>query len=231
MMNGLMSLASEGGREPPRSPAPVSAGERFSSPSPEMVEDAPAPMAPGETQQASPEEQALYERFVARAMLAVYDEERLPQILQALEGGGDPVEGLAQTTALIVTRVRDAAEKAGQEVPGDVLYNAGTEVFEDLAELSRVAKIKDYSEDPDAMEAAYFRALDHYRLTSEQAGRVDREAAMRDVEIMRQMDEAGELEPMMMRLAEDDPRTARGEEDVVPVDNERRPRGMMTEMA
>lgn len=194
----------------------------------EMNATAPqtAPMAPdnampddastldGDMQPASPEEQAIYNQFVGRAMLMIYDKKMLPKVIDMLDGGasdgqdGDPMEGLARATALVVGRVAHAADKAGQKLPGDVLMHAGKEIFEDLAELSRVAKIKDYSKDPDALEGALFRAMDQFRMMLQGAGRLNTGAAQADMTKLEQMDKSGELEAMLRGLAAKDDEAA-----------------------
>lgn len=159
----------------------------------------------GEMQQATPEEQAQYDHFVAKAYDLIYDQKTLPKIVDMLDGDGqDPMEGLARATALIVGRIGDAAEKAGEHLSGDVVLHAGTEIFEDLANLSRVANIKDYSQDRDALEGAYFRALDIFRGMLQEAGALDQGAAAADMDRLTQMDADGQLEAVFQSLAERD---------------------------
>ncbi|KQT54619.1 hypothetical protein ASG43_03265 [Aureimonas sp. Leaf454] len=174
-------------------------------------DDAAAPAAAQEPrrlsadeQKASPEEQELYSRFVAKAFMLVYDKAFLPKAVDMLGGEGDPQEGLARLSAQVTIRVMRLAKEAGQELPGDVLFAAAKEVFEDLAELSRVANVFDYSQDEDALEGAYFRALDHFRMEMEGDGSIDRESAQADLNTLQQMDEAGELEGYFRQLAERD---------------------------
>ncbi len=174
---------------------------------------------PGESQQATPEEQQLYDRFVAKAMDLTYTKEFMPQVLGMLQGEGDPIEGLARATALIVTRVADAAEQAGQKLPGDVLLHGGTEVLEDLAELSKEAGIKDFSEDPDALEAAYFRGLDQVRTMMQDSGKIDQASAQKDMAQLEEMDKRGELEGLFSGLAE--------QSGGKPADKEKPKRGLM----
>lgn len=157
-----------------------------------------------EMQAASPEEQEMFEHFVAKAWDVVYDKTMFAKVLKMLEGGGDPVEGLAQTAVQIIHRVSGAAEKAGQKLPGDVMINAATEVFEDLANLSTKAKIHDFENDPDGLEGAYFRALDTYRVLLQSGKKLDKEAAIADMEKLSRMDADGKLESMLMKLADYD---------------------------
>lgn len=166
----------------------------------------PAEPQIGELQNASPEEQEQYDRFVSRGMELIFDEKMLPGIVDMLEGGGDPVEGLARTSTLVIGRIATAAEKAGEKLHGDVVMHAGTEIVEHLADVSKEAGIKDFEQDPDALEGAYFRTLDQFRMLMTDAGRIDQEAAQRDMDTLQKMDEGGQLEPLMRKLAEEDPR-------------------------
>jgi hypothetical protein len=206
--------------------------EEPSAPMPEgkpMPAEAGPEKAPamGEEQQASPEEQAQYEHFIAKGYEIIYDQKMLPKIIAMLEGGGDPVEGLARAASLVVGRLIDLATKAGDKLPGDVLLHAGTAVFEDLANLSRVAKIKDFSTDQDAFEAAYFKALDMLRQRLQESGGIDQAAAAADLDKLQQMDQAGELEAMFRNLAQKD------EQESAPQDmgaeQAEAPRGLMQE--
>lgn len=163
-----------------------------------------APFGDQAAQQASPEEQALYDQFVGEAFNMIYDKRMLPGVLEMLRGGGDPVGGLATAAAQVTAKVYASAQKAGQQIPPDVLLHAGTEIYEDLAELSKTAGIKDFSKDKDAFESGYFRALDQYRMMEQQNGTADQGAAKRDLDTLQQMDKSGQLEQMMMGLAERD---------------------------
>jgi hypothetical protein len=190
-----------------------------------------APDMGGQPQQASPEEQALYDKIVGQAMNLVYDKEFMPQVIEMLKGEGDPVEGLARTAALVIARIATSGEKAGVQMKGDVLHHAGTEILEDLAELSREADVKDYSEDPDALEAAYFRALDMFRVMMQDAGRIKPETAQKDMAMLQEMDQSGKLEAMLRGLSQNDPRKAKaGAQAPMPEDEAMPPkRGLMPE--
>ena len=178
----------------------------------------------GEGQHAGPEEQQAYNTFVAQAWNVVYDERMFPQVLEMLKGEGDPMEGLARTAAMVIAKVAQSAEEAGKPIPSDVGLHAGTEVFEDLAELSKEAGIKDYSEDPDALEGAYFRTLDHVRVMMQEAGKIDPAHAQEEMGRLMQMDESGELEQMLTQYAQTNPRGAqKPREEEKPA-----PRGLMS---
>lgn len=162
----------------------------------------------GATQQASPEEQKQYEQIVGSAFNMIYDKKMLPQITKILEGGGDPKAGLARAASLVMVKIYSSAKRAGQEFSGEVMFHAGKEVFEDLAELSKEAGIYDYSENPDDLEGAYFLTLDQFRLDMQEAGMLDTEAAKQDFAALQQMDAGGDLEQTLLRLSEDDEKPA-----------------------
>lgn len=190
-----------------------------------------APDMGAQPQQASPEEQALYDKIVGQAMNLVYDKKFMPQVLKMLEGEGDPVEGLARAAALVIARIATSGEKAGIKMKGDVLHHAGTEILEDLAELSKEAGIKDYSQDSDALEAAYFRALDMFRVMMQEAGRLKPETAQKDMAMLQQMDQSGKLESMLRGLSQNDPRKAKAGVPADEPEDETMPpkRGLMPE--
>lgn len=193
---------------------------------PAMQEPAPeqVPDQASQGMQASPEEQKLYEDFVAHGMLLVYSPKMFEQVVKMLEGGGEPQEGLARATALVVARVLAAAEKGQQQIPGDVVFHAGKELFEDLAELSGRAGIKDYGEDQDALEGAFFKAADQLRTMLQESGKLDQEAASSDMQRLQQMDESGELQAMFESLAAKDDEGMEMPEDMPPPDE--KPRGL-----
>jgi hypothetical protein len=170
---------------------------------------APQPMAPapGEdlgVQQATPEEQEQYDMIVGSAFNMVYDEKMLSQITTVLEGGGDPKAGLARAASLVLTKVLKSAKQSGQEFDGGVIFHAGTEIFEDLAELSKEAGIHDFTQDPDELEGAYFLALDQLRVDMQEAGMLNTEAAKADFAQLQEMDANGKLEQMLLSLASED---------------------------
>jgi hypothetical protein len=121
-----------------------------------------------------------------------------------LSGGGDPVKGLAAATDMIVSKVAQVAEEGGQPLAPDVLYHAGAAVLEDLAEISRVGKIKDYSQDPDGLESAWFQALDLYRDRMQKSGKIDQASAKAGMDQLMQANQDGTLERIMRSLADSD---------------------------
>lgn len=162
--------------------------------------------------QASPEEQEQSDRFALRALKLIYSENMFDQVVQMLSGGagqdeegnssdGDPVHGLAMATDMIVARVAQMAEEAGEQLQPDAVYHAAGDVYEDLMEVSRQAGIKDYSQDSDAVEAGWFEALDLFRERLEGVGEIDKQSAGAGLERLKQADSDGTLEKIMVDLA------------------------------
>jgi hypothetical protein len=183
-------------------------------PDQEPPPDAAIPPAVGDQQEgitpASPEEQAAFEKFVGKAWELIYSDQMWPQVLQMLEGGadenqdGDPVNGLAATTEMIVARVAQVADQAGEQLQPDVVFHAAGDILEELAQISKTGKIKDYSKDPDALEKAWFQALDMFRERLDGVGEIDQAHAQADMEKLIQMDQNGTLEKIMRDLAAND---------------------------
>lgn len=161
---------------------------------------------------ASPEEQAIYDRFVRTVMGVIYPEgpeQVSPQIMQNLQGQFDqraqamfaeavppvqatPNDSLAQTGVLLTIAVESAMERSGQQIPDDVVFHAGAEVMEMLAELAEAAGIVDLSEDE--MNAVMLRAMDLYRISSP---RVDPEALAAEFGQIIEADRAGNMDQVL----------------------------------
>jgi hypothetical protein len=186
---------------------------------------------PGATSQASPEEQAQYDQFVGRAMEIIYKPEMFPRVVEMLRGGGNegedpeqtgqsgPAQGLANATAMIVTRVFKAAMEAGAELSPDVLFHGGSELFMQLAEISDAAGISDYANDRDKLEAAYFLAID---LTTQQLradGLIEEQEAKAAMQQLQEMDANGQLEPIFRELDAQDQAAMGGDDESVPPEN------------
>lgn len=201
------------GGAPPEEPVPDDQLPPDGVP-PEEGPDAGVPQAVADQDeaitQATPEEQAQKDHFVKKAWELIYSDEMWPQVLKMLEGGadetqdGDPVHGLATATEMIVARVGQAAEQAGETLSPDAVYHAGADILEELADVSGIGKIKDYSKDPDALERAWFTALDMFRERLANANEIDQEGAKGDLDRLVRMDQNGTLEKIMRDLAASD---------------------------
>ena len=160
----------------------------------------PAQGDSGEQPNVSPEEQAIYEQFVNNAFSAIYDEKSLPSIIESLKGDGNPVEGLANTAVGVVARVQDSAEQAGQALPPEVVFQAGVEILEDLAELAEKAGVHDFT--PEELEGATFQAMDRYRELKGGADGAAFQGAKEDFNKIVAIDQAGRLDEAVPGLSE-----------------------------
>lgn len=182
-----------------------------------------AAMDMGGDGQVSPEEQEQSDRLVINGMNLIYDSKTRGGILKTLDGNGDPVDGLAATAVTVWQHLLQSAEENGFKASGDAMMNAGREIFENLAEYSTKAGLYDFKADPDALEGAYFRALDDIRVVLQQSGKLNPEVAKQDLAKLQEMNQSGQLEQAMLSLAERDQLAGLEEEQEEP-----RGRGLMS---
>lgn len=194
--------------EPPMMP-PQAQAQPPQQAQPAMSGDMPA----GEDgEAATPEEQAIYDRFVTTVMGVIYPEgpeQVSPAIMQNLQGQFDeraqgmfaeaqppvqqtPTDSIAQTGVLLTIAVESAMERSGQQIPDDVVFHAGAEVMEMLVELAEAAGIVELSEEE--MQAVLLRAMDLYRIASP---RVDPEALSAEFGQIVEADKAGQIDKVL----------------------------------
>lgn len=191
---------------------------------------------PGATSQASPEEQGQYDQFVGRAMEIIYKPEMFPRVVEMLRGGGNegedpeqtgqsgPAQGLANATAMIVTRVFKAAAEAGANLSPDVLFHGGSELFMQLAEISDAAGISDYANERDKLEGAYFLAIDMTTQQLRADGFIEEQEAKAAMQQLADMDANGQLEPIFRELDQkDQAESGAGEDEMPPAEEEAPP--------
>lgn len=148
----------------------------------------------------TPEEQEQYNQFVTNGMQAMYDEKSLPQMLQAIQGDGNPVEGLANALVMLVTRLEDSAEQAGQKISGDVMLHGGTELLEQMADLSKEAGMHDFNKQE--LEEALYTAMDLYRGFRQEQGKLEPEPYVQDIQALQAAEESGNVDDVMPGLTE-----------------------------
>lgn len=146
----------------------------------------------------TPEEQAQYDDFMDKAFQVAYDAKFFPQVLDRIAKATSPQEGLAAVTVAVVKRIADVAQQSRQPYSGDVLFAAGTELLEDLADTAQKAGIHDFSEQE--LEGALYRAMDLYR---EQSGDLSQDPAIQaDFGQLVEADRAGRLDQMVPGIAQ-----------------------------
>ena len=146
------------------------------------------------------EEQQQYDQFVTNGMKMLDDRKALPKILESIEAGGKPAEGLANALAMLVMRLEDSSTQQGQKISGDVMLHGGTELLEQMVELVEQAGGHKFTEKE--MEAALYLALDQYRTTRQQQGKLPEEELQSDMQELMRADQAGGLEEMIPGIGE-----------------------------
>jgi len=158
-----------------------------------------------ETANVSPEEQAQYNAFVENGAEVIYSEGGQKSILDSIAGGGqggdgNPVEGLANALVMLVMRLEDSAEQAGTKMSGDVMLHGGSELLELMVEMAEEAGIHTF--DDSEIESALYLALDTYRATRQQQGKLPEEQLQADFEEVQRAEQAGQLEEVIPGIGE-----------------------------
>lgn len=203
-MVGLMNPGAAAPQAPAPAPAPSGGGLMR------------APAAPGgedEGSNVSPEEQAQYDKFMTNALEIIYPQGEEAQVSEAvlndLSGKPDPeaaqlfaeadppveasaIDNLASSTVQIVLMLEGSAQEAGADIADDVVFHAGKDILEELAEVAEAAGIYDYDEKE--MEGAFYRALDLYRISSP---RVDQQALSQEFQQIQRADQDGSLAQLL----------------------------------
>lgn len=143
----------------------------------------------------TPEEQQQYDQFVANGMQLLYNKKAMPQLLQMIAGDGDPVEGLANALVMVVTRLEDSAGEQGTQLSPDVMMHGGTELLEQMADLAEKGGVHEFDEKE--MESALYMAMDMYRSTRQQQGKLPEDQLKADMQQLVQADQAGELDQII----------------------------------
>lgn len=129
------------------------------------------PPEKGEPMRASPEDQQVYTQVMKNAMSVIYDEKIMPQMLRAIRGDGtNPVQGLGQAVAAVLTKLEAAATQAGQPISNEVKAGAAKEMVEILAELAGPKGADLYEFSQEEMKAAFFAASNTYNAAAGGAG-------------------------------------------------------------
>lgn len=154
--------------------------------------------AAGEAPNVTPEEQAEYEDFVDQGFKVIYSGDAFEKIVDRIAAEQDPVQGLAQVTAAVASRVLSSAKGAGKEISGDAAFHGGIQLLEDLGENLTKAGVHNYT-DKDLERASYL-AMDAFREMNQDSGLINQEAVAEDMSLLQQGDASGELAGMMKKL-------------------------------
>jgi hypothetical protein len=162
-----------------------------------MPPEAPGAMPMGEemtpgSEPASPEEQAMYDKFVSLSLLALYDDKMMPRTVAHITKQPNKAVAVGEVAAGIFQRVYASAKESGAEVPGDVLINAMAEIVEATVELSDTKAGTDLT--PEEMDEALYKAMDVARKMLKQAGDYTDEMKAADAAELQAMSESGEID-------------------------------------
>lgn len=165
-----------------------------------------APTAPAQAQQApsgpkltmGPVDPELMKKFTANCMNVVTD--TLDAVKKTVSEAQDKVEGLAQATAIVVIRVEDSLEQSGQPLNLNMTFEAGSETAVDIADAMDRSGVYTYSQGE--IEAGFIRAVDQYRVTRSQQGRLDPAVFKGIIQEMKQAEQDGTLEDKFPGLGE-----------------------------
>ena len=138
----------------------------------------------------SADEQAEYNLIVNNAYNLLYD--NMPALLKGISGGGDPVTGLAQTVANTLSRLVNSAVRSGKKLSNDIVFHAGIELIEDLADLAKDSDIHDFT--PDELESATYLSVEMYRSLQQESGNIDPNEAAGDLEELQRAEADGTLD-------------------------------------
>lgn len=146
----------------------------------------------------TPEEQALYDKFVSMALIALYDEKMADQFAQMISGAEDPTMAVAEVASSVALRVLSDAQENGVELTGDVLLHGGKEIVEATIEMAETVTGIEF--DDQMMEASFFAAADMFRAQIEQMGMYGDDAKAEDIQAIEQMKASGQLDQMMAQM-------------------------------
>lgn len=160
----------------------------------------PNPGKEGDQPNVSPQEQAQYTKFVDNGLKVIFDRKTVPGLLKRIKAGDSPAEGLASSTVMIVTALKDSAERQGQQIDDAVLLHGGQELMENIAELSNAAKVHTFT--PDEIESAMYSALDQFGTREMERGTLDKEKLAREFQTMMDADKAGKIDDVIPGLSQ-----------------------------
>jgi hypothetical protein len=187
---------------PPAAPAPAGM-----QPDPSAMSGQPAGLgargaAPGgldnSGDQVTPEEQALYDKFVSMALIALYDQKTIDQSAQMIASADDPTIAVAEVASSVALRVLADAQDNGVELTGDVLLHGGKEIVEAAIEVAE--KVSGVDFDDQMMEASFFAAADMFKAEAEKMGMYGDDAKAEDIQAIEQMKASGQLEQMIGQM-------------------------------
>ncbi len=129
----------------------------------------------GETvRRATPEQQQVYNQFLALAMTLLYDDKFMDTAIKMLKSASKTVQGIANVASTVVVRVYKQGLDQGKDIPDAVLVHAGVEIVGLVIELAQAAGMPPLQKGEEEM--VYLQAADMARDMLEKGGLKDGEA-------------------------------------------------------
>ena len=151
--------------------------------------------------QASPQEQEIYNKFTSMALMHLYDPKSMKMITKAFKEADNPREEIGRIAASVGITVLRKAKEAGEDVPGDVILNGGQEIVSALVEIYEEVTGKTVSEE-DA-NGAFYWAADQFREMAATGNLLDKQALSQDMDQINRMDQDGSLQKMLQALQQE----------------------------
>lgn len=149
-----------------------------------MPQEQPAEAAAGaeDMEQASPEEQAQYEKLMENALSFIHGEQS-DQLVERL-AQGEPEEAIADVAVSLVIKLYESAEQAGQKLMDSVLMAGGEDIVNEVINLGVVAGVYDFeeAEGEAVQQEAWFIALDKFGRYINQTGQFDEQGLRQGAE-------------------------------------------------
>lgn len=145
-------------------------------------------------QQASPQEQELYDTFVGLALNTVYEKSIMESIVQGI-APEDPASSLAMFTHSILERTYSAASEAGQQIPVEIVLNGVLEILQSVAEVSEKGGAHAFTDEE--LEAAFYQVAQRTGQDMQKRGQIDEGAVNADWAALEQMEQSGELQNLI----------------------------------
>jgi hypothetical protein len=135
----------------------------------------------------TPEEQHQYDTVVYKAMEMLYSDERMPALLEKLKAGAKNIsKEIGHTAAMVLTSLEQTVAQNDQEIPEEILFNAGGEIVSQIVDIAVAAKIVSPEQEQDVAEAAFYEGLRIYGQNMGRDGKITDERALAAKEQMRQ---------------------------------------------
>lgn len=109
-------------------------------------------------QQATPEEQAMFDMVVYPAMQFIY-QDKSDVVRSRLSNGDDPAQAVGSISSVILDGIDKSARKSGQEIPENIMLHAAKDVVGQVVSFGETEGLIDPAEKTKIAEQAFFETL------------------------------------------------------------------------